>query len=319
MAAGYFFMPEIFTDNAEHVLTAGLCLLLFMVGIDIGRQGNVVKDIRKSGLRILAVPCLVMLGTFAAAAVTPFITDLTLKESSAVAAGPRLVFSGSRSHIGAFRRTRGGVISLEYHERNYCDHHHSDRSEIYRLYRSVCSGGSRVYGHLSSSGGKGDKQYRGYLQFCIGIRSHLHHSRNGAVDHESLTAAVSGRTPGAGQCRNMQESININDRRKRKMLNGFTGSSNYVASDDLMNSVNVAMALKKPLLIKGEPGTGKTMLAEAIAESLGLELIIWNIKSTTKAQDGLYVYDTVAASLRQSVRRRRCRRYFKVYQAGKNG
>ena len=77
------------------------------------------------------------------------------------------------------------------------------------------------------------------------------------------------------------------------MLNGFTGSSNYVASDDLMNSVNVAMALKKPLLIKGEPGTGKTMLAEAIAESLGLELIIWNIKSTTKAQDGLYVYDTV--------------------------
>ena len=87
MAAGYFFMPEIFTDNAEHVLTAGLCLLLFMVGIDIGRQGNVVKDIRKSGLRILAVPCLVILGTFAAAAVTPFITDLTLKESSAVAAG----------------------------------------------------------------------------------------------------------------------------------------------------------------------------------------------------------------------------------------
>ena len=80
---------------------------------------------------------------------------------------------------------------------------------------------------------------------------------------------------------------------KKKMLNGFTGSSNYVASDDLMNSVNVAMALKKPLLIKGEPGTGKTMLAEAIAESLGMELIIWNIKSTTKAQDGLYVYDVV--------------------------
>ena len=80
---------------------------------------------------------------------------------------------------------------------------------------------------------------------------------------------------------------------KENMLNGFSGSSNYVASDDLMNSVNVAMALKKPLLVKGEPGTGKTMLAESIAQALDMELIIWNIKSTTKAQDGLYVYDTV--------------------------
>ena len=73
----------------------------------------------------------------------------------------------------------------------------------------------------------------------------------------------------------------------------FKGSAGYVASDELKNAVNVAIALEKPLLIKGEPGTGKTMLAEAIAESMDMPLIIWSIKSTTKAQDGLYLYDTV--------------------------
>lgn len=76
-------------------------------------------------------------------------------------------------------------------------------------------------------------------------------------------------------------------------MNEFKGSQNYVASEELMRSVNIAMVLQKPLLIKGEPGTGKTMLAEAISAALGKKLIIWNIKSTTKAQDGLYVYDVV--------------------------
>ena len=73
----------------------------------------------------------------------------------------------------------------------------------------------------------------------------------------------------------------------------FEGSTDYVASEELMRAVNIAMALEKPLLIKGEPGTGKTMLAQSVANALGKRLIIWNIKSTTKAQDGLYVYDVV--------------------------
>jgi MoxR-like ATPase len=73
----------------------------------------------------------------------------------------------------------------------------------------------------------------------------------------------------------------------------FAGSSDYIAGNSLQNIVNVAIALQRPLLVKGEPGTGKTLLAHSIAESLGMELIIWNIKSTTKAIDGSYVYDTI--------------------------
>ena len=73
----------------------------------------------------------------------------------------------------------------------------------------------------------------------------------------------------------------------------FHGTDRYLVTPELRDAVNVSIALEKPLLIRGEPGTGKTVLAEAIAESLVMELISWNIKSTTKAQDGLYVYDTV--------------------------
>ena len=76
-------------------------------------------------------------------------------------------------------------------------------------------------------------------------------------------------------------------------MNEFKGSKDYVASEELLRAANIAMVLQKPLLIKGEPGTGKTVLAEAISAAMGKKLIIWNIKSTTKAQDGLYVYDVV--------------------------
>lgn len=78
-----------------------------------------------------------------------------------------------------------------------------------------------------------------------------------------------------------------------KHTSQYSGSSDYIVSEELMNAVNIAIALQKPLLIKGEPGTGKTMLAQSIANALNMNLIIWNIKSTTKAQEGLYVYDTV--------------------------
>ena len=74
----------------------------------------------------------------------------------------------------------------------------------------------------------------------------------------------------------------------------FTGSDDYVATDDLMLAVNAAIALERPLLIKGEPGTGKTVLAFEVAKALGLEMITWHVKSTTKAQHGLYEYDAVS-------------------------
>ncbi|WP_025898474.1 AAA family ATPase [Sneathiella glossodoripedis] len=74
----------------------------------------------------------------------------------------------------------------------------------------------------------------------------------------------------------------------------FQGTDQYVATEDLMIAVNAAITLQRPLLIKGEPGTGKTVLAQEVAKSLGKKFIEWNIKSTTKAQQGLYEYDAVS-------------------------
>ena len=74
----------------------------------------------------------------------------------------------------------------------------------------------------------------------------------------------------------------------------FSDTKNYISTADLNIAVNASISLEKPLLVKGEPGTGKTELARQIAESLGLEIIEWNIKSTTKAQQGLYEYDAIS-------------------------
>ena len=77
-------------------------------------------------------------------------------------------------------------------------------------------------------------------------------------------------------------------------MTSFSSTAEYIASEDLAMAVNSAIALEKPLLIKGEPGTGKTMLAEQIAQAYGMELVQWHIKSTTKAHQGLYEYDAVS-------------------------
>jgi MoxR-like ATPase len=74
----------------------------------------------------------------------------------------------------------------------------------------------------------------------------------------------------------------------------FTGTDSYIATRDLIVAVNAAVTLRRPLLVKGEPGTGKTVLAEEVARALGLDLVAWHVKSTTRAQQGLYEYDAVA-------------------------
>src|SRR5512134_2499210 len=111
-----------------------------------------------------------------------------------------------------------------------------------------------------------------------------------AIVAESISA--SNRHPESGSTRN---PLAILDRLPdRTPMLRFEGSNTYVATDDLKLAVNAALTLQRPLLIKGEPGTGKTMLAEEVARALDMPLLAWHIKSTTKAQQGLYEYDAVS-------------------------
>ncbi len=107
------------------------------------------------------------------------------------------------------------------------------------------------------------------------------HPGAGASTAGTIRAARSGRHAGARNTYTMSSPR-------------FEGTDSYVATDDLMLAVNAAITLTRPLLVKGEPGTGKTMLAEEVARALGAPLIAWHIKSTTRAQQGLYEYDAVA-------------------------
>src|SRR6201985_2941263 len=92
----------------------------------------------------------------------------------------------------------------------------------------------------------------------------------------------------------MARILRRDDQRNESVSASFKSTERYIASRDLEVAVNAAVTLQRPLLVKGEPGTGKTVLAHEVAQSLGLELIEWHIKSTTKAQQGLYEYDAVS-------------------------
>src|SRR5699024_2133394 len=90
------------------------------------------------------------------------------------------------------------------------------------------------------------------------------------------------------------ELTRTNYRHDMNLKQSFQSTDSYVATDDLRLAVDAALSLQRPLLVKGEPGTGKTMLAEEVAKYLGRPLLQWHIKSTTKAQQGLYEYDAVS-------------------------
>jgi MoxR-like ATPase len=119
--------------------------------------------------------------------------------------------------------------------------------------------------------------------------------RTGRNQHSRISCAIPRATmPPVLRPATRVPTVATNRKQDQRMNTRFEGTSSYVATEDLMVAVNAAIALERPLLVKGEPGTGKTILAYEIATAIGVPLIQWHIKSTTKAQQGLYEYDAVA-------------------------
>src|SRR3954466_10019341 len=118
-------------------------------------------------------------------------------------------------------------------------------------------------------------------------RARRRQTRRGPCGRTRLSQARGCRKPGRKNRVTPQPRVRIRMAR-------FTGTESYVATEDLTVAVNAAIVLERPLLVKGEPGTGKTVLAEEVAKALGAPLLTWHIKSTTKAQQGLYEYDAVS-------------------------
>src|SRR6185369_2064863 len=171
-------------------------------------------------------------------------------------------------------RTRCGL----WHPRQHRDRHHR-----------------RAAGELAVAATRRQPRRR------LGPRYHQRHHRR--RDHPgdpvanqtlriSAFAAIATAGPAVVYCSGRERLKNEQQGKLTKMK--FTGTKDYVATDDLKVAVNASIVLERPLLIKGEPGTGKTVLAEEVAKALGAPLLTWHIKSTTKAQQGLYEYDAVS-------------------------
>lgn len=182
--AGCSVMPAVFIENTGPVLTAGLCLLLFLVGIDIGRQGTVLKDIRQ---RVPDFGCSLSRHSGNLCRICGSCCD-----DRSVAAGQRgggvgirLVHAGAGHHLRIFRRTGGDFFSGKRDERDFCDYLYSFCGKICGIHRVLCSGGSGGDGHLSSRDREIRGKHDGSLQFCVGICPDLYYSGAGTDDYES--------------------------------------------------------------------------------------------------------------------------------------
>lgn len=148
--AGCSVMPAVFIENTGPVLTAGLCLLLFLVGIDIGRQGTVLKDIRQNGFRDFGCSLSRHSGNLCRICGSCCDDRSVAAGQRGGGVGIRLVHAGAGHHLRIFRRTGGDFFSGKRDERDFCDYLYSFCGKICGIHRVLCSGGSGGDGHLSS-------------------------------------------------------------------------------------------------------------------------------------------------------------------------